>query len=70
MDITEAIICQPFYWPDIRDAVQKEVNNCDTCQRTKRSKKKYGKLQDNLSDETPQNKICVDLIGPYNSHIP
>ena len=35
MDRTEAMICQHFYWPDIRDAVQEEVTNCDTCQRTK-----------------------------------
>ena len=32
---TEAIILQHLYWPDIRDPVRKEVNNCDTCQRTK-----------------------------------
>ena len=65
MDITEAIICQPFYWPEIRDAVQKEVNNCDTCQRTKRSKKKYGKLPAKSAEEIPWNKLCVGLIGPY-----
>ena len=39
MDRTEAMIFQHLYWPDIRYAVQKEVNNCDTCQRTKRSNK-------------------------------
>ena len=37
MDRTEAIICQHFYWPDIRDAVQKEVTNCDIFQYAKRS---------------------------------
>ena len=35
MDRTEAMICQHLYWPGIIDAVQKEVTNCDTCQRTK-----------------------------------
>ena len=40
MDRTEEIIRQNFYWPDIRDAVRKEVTNCDTCKRTKQSNKK------------------------------
>ena len=39
MDITEAVISQHLYCPDIIDAVQKEVTNCDTFQRTKRSNK-------------------------------
>ena len=35
MDRTEAVILQHFYWPNIRHAVQMEVSNCETCQRTK-----------------------------------
>ena len=27
--------------------------------------KKYGKLPAKLAEETPWNKICVDIIGPY-----
>ena len=27
--------------------------------------KKNGKLPANLAEETPWNKLCVDLIGPY-----
>ena len=65
MDRTEAMIRQYLYWPDIRDAVQKEVSNCGTCQLTKPSNKKYGELPDKLSKEIPRNKLCVDLIGPY-----
>ena len=26
---------------------------------------KKGKLTDKIAEETPWNKICVDLIGPY-----
>ena len=44
MEITEAIICQHLYWPDIRYVIQKEVTNCKTFQLTKLSNKKYGKL--------------------------
>ena len=65
LDRMEAIICQHLYWPDIRNSVRMEVTNCGTCQHTTRSNKKYGKLPANLSEEIPQNKICVDLIGPY-----
>ena len=65
MDITEAMIFQHLYWPDIRNAVWKEVTNCDTCERTKRSNKKYGKLPAKLAEEIPWNKLCLDLIGPY-----
>ena len=41
-----------------------EVTGCDTCQGTKRPIKN-GKLPAKLSEETPQNKLCVDLIGTY-----
>ena len=30
-----------------------------------KNEKKYGKLSDNLSEEIPWNKLCVDIIGPY-----
>ena len=65
LDRTKAMIFQHLYCPGIREAVQKEVTGCDTCQRTKRSTTKYSKLPAKLSEETPWNKLCVDLIGPY-----
>ena len=39
MDRKVAMILQHFYWPSIREAVQKELINCDTCQHTKCSNK-------------------------------
>ena len=65
MDRNEAMIQQHVYWPDIIFAVCKEVTNYYTCQRTKQSNKKYGKLPDKLAGEIPQNKLCTDLIGTY-----
>ena len=53
MDRTEAMICQHLYWPDIINAVQKEVTTCDTWQRTKQSNKQYGKLPAKLAEEIP-----------------
>ena len=35
MDRIEAMILQNFYYSSIRDAVRKELKNCDTCQLTK-----------------------------------
>ena len=69
LDLIDEIICQHLYWPEIRGAVRKEVTRCDMCQRTKRSTKKYGKLPAKMTEETPWNKLCVDLIFPYKIHI-
>ena len=65
LDQTEASISQHLYLPGIKDALYKEVMYCDTCQHTKRSTKKYGKLPVKLAEKTPWNKLCVDLIGSY-----
>ena len=54
-----------MYCPNIIDSVRKEGSNCDTCQRTKRSNKKYGKLKTKLSEEITWKKIFVDIIGTY-----
>ena len=44
MDIKEEILCRNFYCTNIRNAVRKEVTNCDTCQRTKLPNEKDDKL--------------------------
>ncbi len=38
---------------------------CQTCQKTKRSTKKYGHLPPKEAETQPWDKLCVDLIGPY-----
>ena len=65
MDRTEVMILQHLYWPDIRNSVRREVTNCETWQRTKRSNIKYGTSPAKLDEEIPWNKLCVYLIGPY-----
>ena len=63
------MICQNFYWCGIRKSVQKDVNNCDTCQHKKwQNQYTYGKFTDNLYEEIPWNKLYVDLISPYRIH--
>ena len=63
MDRIEAMILQHLYCLVIRYAARKEVNNCDICQRKKRSNAKYFKLPTKEAAEIPWNKLCVDLIG-------
>ena len=59
------MILQHLYCLVIRYAARKEVNNCDICQRKKRSNAKYFKLPTKEAAEIPWNKLCVDLIFPY-----
>ena len=59
------IIHQHLYWPITRPAIRKEVKNDNTCQRTKLSNTKYGKLPAKEADDIPCNKLCVYLIDPY-----
>ena len=65
----EAMILQNLYWQGIIEAVQMEVTKCDVWQRKKQSTKQYGELTAKLAEETPWNKLCVDLIGPYKIRI-
>ena len=64
LDQTEAIIFQYLYLPGIRAFVKKEFTICDVCQRTKQSSKTNGKLPAKMGEETPWNKLCVNIIGP------
>ena len=65
MDRTEVMICQGLYCPGIRKSIWKEGTNCENCQHTEQSNKRYGKLSAKEAEEIPWNKLCVDLIGPY-----
>ena len=57
------MICQHLYLPGTINWVCKEVNNFETCQRTKQSNNNYDKLLAKDDEEVPRNKLCVDLIG-------
>jgi len=45
--------------------VKKICQQCPTCQKTKKSSKKYGHLPEKIAEANPWEKLCVDLIGPY-----
>ncbi len=62
---TEQTIRQHFWWPKLKQMVHASCVKCQTCQKTKRSTKKYGHLPPKEAETQPWDKLCVDLIGPY-----
>jgi hypothetical protein len=63
---TEQTIRQHFWWKELRQHVTKICEACDVCQRTKRTHTKYGHLPEKEAEAIPWDKLCVDMIGPYN----
>ena len=61
----EAMIVQHFYCTVIRNAVWKEVNNCDACQLTKRLNKNIENYQLSKMGKYHE-KLCVYIIGTYS----
>ena len=62
---TEHTIRQHFWWPGLRNSVHSLCSKCPTCQKNKKSTKKYGHLPEKEAEAEPWDKLCVDLIGPY-----
>ena len=54
-----------LYWDNMETDVSKFTKTCPTCQRFKKSKKKYGKLPPKEVTMTPWETVCIDLVGPY-----
>ena len=54
-----------FTWPKLRDEVERFCKRCNTCQLTKKTKKKYGHLPAKEAEAEPWDTLCIDLIGPY-----
>jgi hypothetical protein len=63
---TEETMGQHFYWPKMRDQIMNDVLTCAICQTQKKQSKKYGLLPEKEAEAMPWDRLCVDLIGPYN----
>ena len=63
---TEESIAQYLYWPNMRKTVRELVSKCSICQKTKRTRLKYGHLPPKVAEATPWVHLCVDSIGPYH----
>ena len=55
---------------NLRDTVNTVCRKCTISQKTKRHKKKYGKLPPKEAECDPWDKLCIDLIGPYKFNQP
>ncbi len=44
------------------------ISKCPTCQKQKKSYKKYGKLPPKEAEDKPWERVCMDLIGPCTIH--
>ena len=62
---TEHILCQNFDQKVLHTTVHSVCKECPTCQRTKTTIQKYGKLPPKKAETDPRDKQCVDLTGPY-----
>ena len=52
-DRTELTIKQHLYWNNMQADIRKLVDTCDTCQKTKKYKKKYGHLPEKTAEAVP-----------------
>jgi transposase InsO family protein len=59
-----------FYHPRLWTHIQETVKNCVKCQKNKNSNKAYGKLPERVAEVAPWQTVAVDLIGPWDVHIP
>jgi Integrase zinc binding domain len=62
----EATISQHLTWLGLRKTVHDICTKGDTCQHTKRTKNRYGKLPPKEAETIAWDTLCVNLIGPYN----
>jgi hypothetical protein len=62
---TEETIGQHFYWLKMREQIMSEVSTYAICQTEKKQSKKYGLLPEKDAEAMPWDRLCVNLIGPY-----
>ena len=65
---TEKSMSRLYWWPNMRKLVRQLCAQCPTCQKTKKSLKKYGHVPVADAEMDPWEILCVDLIGPYTIH--
>ena len=62
---TEHNLRHNFDWKGLHTTVNDMCKKCPTCQRSKTTNQKYGKLTPKQAETNPWDTLCVDLIGPY-----
>jgi hypothetical protein len=66
MNRTEETIGQHFYWPKMRNQIPNDISTCTICQTQKKQFKKYGLLSKKDAEAMTWDRLCINLIGPYN----
>ena len=64
---TEHTLRQNFDWKGFRTTVHNVCNKCPTCQMSKTTNQKYGKLPPKQAEPNPWDTLCVKRIGPYTT---
>lgn len=60
-----ALVARNYYWPRMSEFVNRYVDGCETCQRTKpRRRKPHGPLQPLEIPDGPWQHISTDFVGP------
>jgi len=65
---TQLSIKQHFYWKNMDKQIEDICRKCVTCQRNKRTTKKWGHVPPKVAEYHPWDLVCVDTIGPYTIH--
>jgi hypothetical protein len=50
----------------MRDQITNDVLTCAICQTQKKQSKKYGLLPEKEAEAMPWDRLCINLISPYN----
>jgi hypothetical protein len=50
----------------MREQITNDVLTCTICQTQKKQSKKYGHLHEKDAEAMPWDRLCINLIGPYN----
>src|SRR3982074_2259530 len=62
---THELVTRNYWWPNIMNDIQKYINRCQSCQKTKpRNIKPAAPLHPNEIPSEPWQIISLDLIGP------
>jgi hypothetical protein len=62
----ELTLRQHYYWPGMRQQIQRLCKRCLNCALHKKKQLKRGKLPPKTNVEIiPWHTLCIDLIGPY-----
>jgi hypothetical protein len=50
----------------MREQKTNDISTCGICQSQKKQSKKYGLLPEKEAEAMPWERLCINLIGPYN----